>query len=79
MTTGRATGPRRLLAGALLTLAVMLNICAWRPDAQLHQKPEGLSDLTESLLVGIACIETLPSPPPGLRTSTALHAPCRRL
>ena len=47
---------------ATLTLAALVTACACRPDAQLHQKPTGLSDLPESLLVGIACIEILPPP-----------------
>ena len=47
---------------ATLTLAALVTACACRPDAQLHQKPEGLSDLPESLLVGIACREILPPP-----------------
>ena len=62
MRTGRPTGPRRLTLAATLTLAALLTACACRPDAQLHQKPTGLSDLPESLLVGIACIEILPPP-----------------
>ncbi|MCC7280596.1 MAG: hypothetical protein IT487_20090 [Chromatiaceae bacterium] len=62
MMTGRPTGPRRLTTGATLTLAALLTACACRPDAQLHQRPAGLSDLPESLLVGIACIEILPPP-----------------
>ena len=62
MMTGRPTGPRRLATVATLTLAALATACACRPDAQLHQKPEGLSALPESLLVGIACIEILPPP-----------------
>ena len=57
MRTGCPTGPRRLPTVATLTLAALLTACACRPDAQLHQKPAGLSDLPESLLVGIACTE----------------------
>lgn len=60
MMIGRPTGPRRLASVVTLTLAALLTACACRPDAQLHQKPAGLSDLPESLLVGIACIEILP-------------------
>ena len=63
MTTGRLTGPRRLTLAAMLTLAALVTACAFRPDARLHQKPAGLSDLPESLLVGIACREILPPPP----------------
>lgn len=63
MIIGRPNGPRRLLTGALLTLAALVTACAFRPDARLHQKPAGLSDLPESLLVGIACREILPPPP----------------
>ena len=47
---------------AMLTLAALVTACACRPDAQLHQKPTGLSVLPESLLVGIACREILPPP-----------------
>ena len=60
MMTGRPTGPRRLTMAATLTHAALVTACACRPDAQLHQKPAGLSDLPESLLVGIACNEILP-------------------
>ncbi len=62
MMIGRPTGPRRLPTVATLTLAGLLTACACRPDAALHQKPTGLSDLPESLLVGIACREILPPP-----------------
>ena len=46
----------------LAALAALATACACRPDAALHQKPAGLSDLPESLLVGIACREILPPP-----------------
>ena len=62
MTTDCPTGPRRLTTVASLALAALVTACACRPDAQLHQKPAGLSALPESLLVGIACFEILPPP-----------------
>ncbi len=44
----------------MLALGALVTACACRPDTALHQKPTGLSDLPESLLVGIACREILP-------------------
>ena len=60
MMIGRPTGPRRLPTVATLTLGAMVTACACRPDARLHQQPAAWSDLPESLMVGIACIEILP-------------------
>ncbi len=44
----------------MVILAALLAGCACHPDARLHQRPEDLSDLAESLLVGVHCSETLP-------------------
>lgn len=44
---------------ATLLLVALLTGCACCPDARLHQQPAAGSDLPESLLIGVACVEIL--------------------
>ena len=60
MKIGRRTGPDPRTWTLLVILAAPLVGCACRPDARLHQRPEDISALPESLMVGIACLEILP-------------------
>lgn len=60
MKIGRRTGADPRTGTLLVILAALMSGCACRPDAQLQQKPDAWSDLPESLMVGIACIEILP-------------------
>ncbi|MGB4336838.1 MAG: hypothetical protein WBJ41_18560 [Chromatiaceae bacterium] len=61
MTIGRRTGLDPRTWTLLVILAAPLVGCACRPDARLHQQPAAWADLPESLMVGIACLEILPS------------------